>query len=355
MTGPKYPYLNLIDWPFRIVASQSTADIWVGRPDSLRKLEALKQSASRVPSSQIVLLWASFGSGKTHALLHLDHLAAQHDDLVPLYVVMPKGIRSFIEVYRAIADAALESGAAAMAGHWLFEHRGASAESDVHRALLRLAMYGEEDSVIAASWIRAEKVPMRDLRQIGIGTRIASTSDGIAALDRLISALQQDGERKVLLLLDEVQELEELGKRLSECVGGLHKVFDHHTEGLTLVLSFTTGTQAALRGILGETLFDRASFTLTLPPLTSHEAVDFVVQLVKAWSVDPSRAPHPFTTEAVKAVVHELVEHGITLTPRTVIKAFNQVLREAEAEIEAATIEAIDAPRAVGALPDDVA
>jgi hypothetical protein len=354
VTEPKYPYLNLADWPFQIVASPSTADVWVGRPEARRKLNALVRSASRVPASQIVLLWASFGSGKTHALLHLSVLAGKHQDLVPLYVVTPKGIRSFLEVYRAIADAALQSGAAAAAGRWLFEHHGASTESNVGLALLRLAVYGDDDSRTAAAWLRAERVPMKDLRQIGISARIETTDDAVNALNNLVPILQQNGEKKVVLLLDEVQELEELGKRLAECVGGLHKVFDHNTDGFTMVLSFTTGTQAALRGILGEALFDRASGTLTLPPLQLDEAVDFVTGLISAWSIDPSRVPFPFAQDAIKAVVHELSERRLALTPRSVIKTFDQILREAEADIEDGELETIDAAYAVSTLPSDV-
>jgi hypothetical protein len=354
MTDPKYPHLNLLDWPFQVVASTSTADVWVGRPDTHRRLERVERSASRIPASRIVLLWASFGSGKTHALLHLAHLAAQHEDLVPLYVVTPKGVRSFVDVYKAIADAALESSVATDAGRWLFEHRERSTESDVERALLRLAAYGKGDSETAAAWIRAQKVPMRDLHQIGITARIETAADAVTALNRLIAAMQQGGAKKLILLLDEVQELEDLGKRLSECMGGLHKVFDHNTEGLTMVLSFTTGTQAALRGILGEALFDRASLTLTLPPLRPGEAVDFVGDLVRAWSIDTAKTPYPFTDEAIKAVIHELEERGATLTPRTVIKAFNQILLEAEADIEDRELDVIDAAFAIGALSDDV-
>jgi energy-coupling factor transporter ATP-binding protein EcfA2 len=354
VTDPRYPYLNLADWPFQLVASASTADVWVGRPDFLRELRALERTVSRVQASQIVLLWASFGSGKTHALLHLAGLAAKHDDLVPLYVVTPKGIRSFIDIYRAIADSALESGAASFAGRALFERSGGSAESDVDRALLRIGVYGDEDANTAAAWLRAENVPMKDLRQIGIGARLQTTADAISALSRLVPRLQQNGEKKLVLLLDEVQELEELGKRLDECVGGLRKVFDQNTNGLTMVLSFTTAMQSSLRGILGDALFDRVSATLTLPPLRPDEAADFVTGLLKAWSIDPARAPFPFTPEAIKAVVRELVERRMALTPRTVIKTFNQLLRRAEGDIEDGLIEAIDTAFAVESLADDV-
>ena len=351
---PKYPHLNLRDWPFQIVASPSTAQVWIGRNDFLKRLRMLERSARRVPSSQVVLLWASFGSGKSHALLYLQHLAMKNEDLIPLYVVIPEGVRSFLDVYRAIVDSALESNAAAAAGRWLFETGETVPGSDVERALTRIAVYGEEESTTASAWLRGDKVPMKDLRQIGIGSRIESTPEAITALNKLIQIMQKKGQRKVLLLLDEVQELVDLGKKLSECVGALHKIFDQNTVGLTMVLSFTTALQQSLHGILGGALSDRASMTLTLPPLASDEAVRFVEELIEFWSVDPSKSPYPFSRATLKSVISELENRAAPLTPRSVIKAFNQILREAEQEIEEGRMGTIKPEFALGNIPEDL-
>jgi hypothetical protein len=342
MVESEYAHLNLRGWPFHVTAGVTAGEVWVGRPDLQRKMQNLVRSASRHPASRIVLLWATFGSGKTHALRYIAHVASTHDDLVPVYVTTPEGIRSFLDIYRAIVDALLKDGLLNDAGTRLFKHRPGGGRSDVERALLRIATLGEGGANIAGAWLRAERVPIRELREVGLNSRVETVADAVDALNELIEALRLDGTRSVMLLIDEVQVLEGLGKRLGECIGGLHKVFDRNTEGLTLVLSFTTGTLATVRAILGEILIDRSSRTYTLPPLTTLEGVQFIEDLLREWSIDESAAPAPFTQEAIREVVAELAGPDVTLTPRALIKAFDSILREAEPDIEDQTLAVID-------------
>jgi hypothetical protein len=338
-----YEHLNLRGWPFNIVPSEETAAVWVGRKAARRKLQMLIRSMSRIDASQIVLLWAPYGSGKTHALRHLQWLARDRADLLPLYVVTPKGIRSFLDIYRAIIDAALSTGAVAAAGQDLFRRVGMEGGTDVERAIVRIGTLPADMARTAVDWLKAEKVPMRDLKDIGIGRRLEGTSDGIDALNELISILQRDGVVKLLLLLDEIQELAEIrGPRLDEARGGLHKVFDRNTQGLTIVLSFTTATQVAVSRIIGDTLFDRRSEILSLPPIEKDEATSLIEGLIAAWSLEEKRVPFPFTLDAIKAGVDEVARKNRQLTPRAVIRGFAHVLREADLDLEDGAISEAD-------------
>jgi hypothetical protein len=302
-----------------------------------------------VDSSQIVLLWATFGSGKSHALLHLRWQAANDAALVPIYVVIPQGVKSFMDLYRAIVDAAIEEGVLASSGRSFLE--GSDVElGDVGEALRRIA-FGQAGARIAQAWLRGERVAVRELREIGISRRIENVPDATIALNQLIAALRQGGSRTVLLLFDEVQELELLGKKLDECIGGLHKVFDRNQSGLVLVLSFTTGTQSALRAIIGDALFDRASAPITLPPLDRDDAEELILGLLREAAIDPSRVPFPFEDGVVKAMVKELDGRHEELTPRNVIKAFDAILREADLAIEDGEISSVDVKFAHQALP----
>lgn len=336
-------HLNLRGWPFTIVPSEETAAVWVGRPQLRRQLRVLLRTASRVAASQIVLLWSSFGQGKTHALRHLEGLARQEPNVLPLYIVTPRGIRSFVDIYRAVVDSVIKAGVLTAAGRDLFDRTGGHVESDLERAVLRMAMYSEDESRVAASWLGAEKVSLWDLRNVGISQRIESSAYAIEVLNHLVRVLQRAGTVRILLLVDEVQELEDVGrKHLSECTGGLHKIFDRNTEGLTMVLSFTTATRPSLKGIIGDALFDRSSDVLSLPPLTPDEAVEFVEGLLLEWSLDPSKSPAPFSPSAIRAVVKVLNERLSELTPRTVIRHFNKLLRDADLDIEDRVIDRID-------------
>jgi hypothetical protein len=354
-------HLNLRGWPFNVVPSEETAAVWVGREAARRRLLALIRSIGRIDASQIVLLWAPYGSGKTHALRHLQWLAHDRANLLPLYVVTPKGIRSFLDIYRAIIDAAISTGAVAAAGQDLFRRVGMEGGTDVERALVRIGTLPADMARTAIDWLKADKVPMKELKDIGIARRLEGTSDGIEALNELIQILQRDGAVKLLLLLDEIQELAEIkGARLDEARGGLHKVFDRNPQGLTMVLSFTTATQVAVSRIIGETLFDRRSEILSLPPIETAEAVELITGLVRAWSTDEDRAPYPFTEEAIEAGVAEIAKRNRQLTPRAVIRGFAHVLREADLDLEDSVISVADADYVRDKLssssdPDDVA
>jgi hypothetical protein len=291
------------------------------------------------------LLWADYGAGKTHALRHLEFLARSVDGLVPLYVVTPRGIKSFLDVYRAIIDSAAQSGILATIGRELFNATmQREVQPDVDRALVRIPTYDERTAKIALSWLKAEHVAASDMRDIGLSRRLESTADAVDALNRIMGLIRADGKRSVLLLLDEVQELTDLKKRLPEAVGGLHKLFDKNTEGLTIIFSFTLGSPDEVAHIIGDAMFDRAAkgIGLRLPELDAGEAIALVKGLLAYCSIDRSRAPFPFTQSAVEELVRHVRANSTILTPRDVLQAANAVLREADFDISDGVVDFIE-------------
>ena len=164
--------------------------------------------------------------------------------------------------------------------------------------------------------------------------------------------LRSESEVELILLLDEDPGAWSLAPaRLEQAVGGLHKVFDRAIE-LTLVFCFTTTAPQTIARVIGETLYERRSETLTLPPLSRQEAVDFITELVREWSVDPQRAPFPFTSSAIGAVIDTLpADDG--LIPRDLIRACDTVLRAADLDIEDGAITEIDAEYARARLAEE--
>jgi hypothetical protein len=353
MNAGNLEHLNLGRWPFHIVPSEETAQVWIGRPAVQRRLRKLVRSIPRVSASQLVLLWAAFGAGKTHALRHVQHLAREVPDVISLYVVTPKGIRSFLDIYKAIIDAAVNDGLIAAAGRDLFSRLGGQGRTDFERALIIIGTLPGDRAELAVSWLKAEKVPLRDLRDIGINRRLESTADGIEALNDLIAALQREGNVKLLFLLDEIQELAELGNKHDEAVGGLHKVFDRNTKGVTMILSFTTGSQAQVESLLGQTLFDRRSDVIALPPIDVDEGVELVDGLLRESSIDRDKAPYPFTPEALRAVVEKVDDSVAQLTPRAAIRALNRILRDADLDITDGEIEMVDRDYALARMAEE--
>jgi len=218
-------------------------------------MRALIRSTGRVGVSQFLLLWADFGAGKTHALRYLEFLARENSHLAPLYVVTPRGVRTFVDLYRAIIDAMHEAGLLQTIGQDIFDRTlKVGVESDLERALIRIPTYNQETAKMALALLRADRVPAAELRELGVSRRLETAADAVNALDQLLGLVRRE-DRHMLLLLDEMQELADLGRRLPEAVGGLHKVFDRNREGLTMVCSFTTGSQQAVQGIVGDALF----------------------------------------------------------------------------------------------------
>lgn len=347
-----HPHLNLRDWPFQIVPSSETAAVWVGRPEVERKLQGVLRTARRVPASRIVLLWAAYGAGKTHALRYLGHQADDGDRVEALYVVTPKGIKNFLDIYRSVIDAALSSDMLSNLGLALYERSGAEQPTDLRRALVRIVSLSEPQTRVPLAWLKAEKVAVRDLRDNTLTRRLETSADGIETLNELVAILHAELGVRLILLLDEIQELGELAHRqLDEAVGGLHKVFDRNTDSLTLVLSFTTAAQNTVKAIIGDTLYERRSDTLTLPPLAPGEAVEFAEGLLRAWSIDPDRAPFPFTHDAIETIVGRLASDD-GLTPRDLIRAFDAILRNADLDLEEGVITEIDAPEALKRLAE---
>ena len=347
----EFAHLNLEAWPFQVVPSDESSKRWVGRPAMERKLRGLLRTVQRVSPSRIVLLWAAYGAGKTHALRHLAHLADDQRDVRALYVVTPKGVKHFLDVYRAVVDAALRNDLISELGLALYRRSGPDQPTNLRRALVRIVSLNEPQTRTPVSWLKAEKVPAAELRASGLTRRLETSPDGIDTLNELVELLRTELGVKLILLLDEIQELGELAPRqLDEAVGGLHKVFDRNTEGLTLVFSFTTAAQDTVEGIIGSTLYERRSDTLALPALSADEGVAFVGELIAQRSLDKTRAPFPFTPQAIRAVVEHVVgPDGVT--PRELIRAFDAILRDAEVEIDDGVLTGLTPKEALDRVP----
>lgn len=342
-----FAHLNLQDWPFQVVPSEESAKTWVGRPDFERKLHGLLRTVRRIHPSRIVLLWAAYGAGKTHALRYLAHLTSDQQDVRALYVVTPKGIRHFLDVYRAMVHAALRSDLISELGLALYRRSGPEQPTNLRRALVRIVSLNEPQTRAPVSWLKAEKVAAADLRASGLTRRLETSADGIDTLNEFVELLRTQLGVKLILMLDEIQELGELASRhLDEAIGGLHKVFDRNTEDLTFVFSFTTAAQDTVQAIIGTTLYERRSDVLTLPALSAEEGVSFVRGLIEAHSIDKVRAPFPFTSDAIEAIVDHVAGRG-GLTPRELIRAFDTILRDAEMDIQDGVLSQLTAEEAL--------
>lgn len=337
-----YEELNLKEWPFQIVPDEEFAKIWAGRPQTKKQIGLLLRKMQFIPKSGLHLLWANFGMGKTHTLLHIQYLCEQTNGrLIPVYAVMPKKANGFLEVYRAIVSqlpygylgdqlvAAGQGWSGSMAMHPLF-----SQSPGVVNALLAIRGGDTEKGVIAKQWIMAQPgLTARELRKAGITYRIKTPEDAINTLDALTNlAIYSSSkiQKKLIVMLDEFQRIGELRTRVrDEINAGLHSYYNDHPKGLEIILSFSFGRQDNMTYLLNDALNSRAEpQQISLDVLSEEEAVDFLKDLLLQFRIHPTEQwAYPFSEEAIYYLIHRISQTE-SLTPRRLMQYSSHVLLE---------------------------
>jgi len=357
-----YPHLFLRDWPFRIVPSRESAKVWADREVVREQVLNLLNQLSRRSISSLHLMWADFGAGKTHTLLHMCNLCESRvfETLLPVYVEWPKSTKTFLDVYRAASlafserllpellyAALVRNSIATILGTVRRQHPGMAVVLEALQAGIANAL------PVAMRWLRADPtLYKRELRVLGPLERIESSDEAVRVLGALVSLLVMSGTyRRLLLMVDEFQRMGTLRPRVREEVNsGLHTLVNTCPDGLTLLLSFSFGRPENIKYLISNELRSRADLEMiSLPVFSRKEAHRFTVDLLDAHRIEgaPSHL-YPFTEQAIRAI---LARTG-TLIPREIIKRLDMVLRRAEIAIHAGQIQAISRSFAEEVLAD---
>ncbi len=338
-----YEHLNLKAWPFRTAADPEFAPIWAGRPQAKKQLERLLWKMQFAPKSGLHLLWANFGMGKTHTLFHLQHLCQQTQGrLIPVYAVMPKQVRGFLAVYRAVASELpydfLGEQLVKVGSSWsgsLTLHHMFSRSPGVVSALLAIRSGDAEKGTTARQWLIAQPgLTARHLRAVGVTYRIKTPEDAINALTALtrLATFESHPPTKLVIMLDEYQRIGELRSRvLSEVNAGLHSYYNEHPTGLEIILSFSFGREDNVAYLLSDELKSRAepqSISLDVP--SQAEGTEFIRDLLAQFRLhEEKRWAYPFSAEAVETIVKHIARIK-ALTPRRLMLYANHVLLESQ-------------------------
>jgi hypothetical protein len=336
-----YEHLNLKAWPFQVVPDPEFAAIWAGRRQTKRQLERLLWKMQFTPKSGLHLLWANFGMGKTHTLLHLQHLCRQTQGrLTPLYAVMPKRIRGFLEVYRAITSELpygfLGDRLVKVGSTWsgsLTLHPMFSKSPGVVSAILAIRSGDAEKATAARQWLIGQPgLTSRHLRLVGVTYRIRTPEDAINALTALtrLATFKSNPPTKLIVMLDEYQRIGELKPRvMSEVNASLHSYYNEHPSGLEIFLSFSFGREDNVAYLLSDELKSRAEpQSISLDILSRAEAVEFIRDLLAQFSLEEDeRWAYPFSPEAIEALVAHIAKTK-ALTPRRLMQFADHILTE---------------------------
>jgi len=321
----------------------------------------------RRDTSSIQVFWAWFGAGKTHTLHYLSHYAGEaakencNNRLITVYTEFPKGVRSFLDLYRSLlvavdsevlTEAFLEVATSKLGAQ--MQHRLQQASPDLFTALHVLATGNLQSQQLAHRWLRGDRVPISDLRRVGIVQGVTTSEEAIRTLAAIIgmlnAAAQAQGRpaARFIWIIDEFQRIKKAGARgLEDINSGLHSTFNACPNALTLVLSFSGRPQpTGLPDSFSRELRDRIGRTkvLVLPPMSADEALRFVCEILSQFrpSTDAqSTAPFfPFTEASCKAIIAEIQAKG-EMKPRSLMNALNAVLQEADPLIEKKQLDVI--------------
>ncbi|MBI4330568.1 MAG: hypothetical protein HY673_04755 [Chloroflexi bacterium] len=342
--------LGLREWPFGVVPDPDKTLIWADRRELLNQLNRLMRRIKGNPASTLHLLWADFGAGKTHTLLYLrQNLLSAKSAILPVYAVLPKETRSFVDVYRAIASS--------LTIEKLIEiYRVSSKTAELQNAgpligekwndvltVLRALSIGS-DSVVesAKKWMLADQsLTRQELFSTSLPDKIRTVDDAIAVVSSIFRLMSIDSSR-VVLMIDEFQRTGRLRTGIrNDIQAGLRTFFNNCPTGLSIVLSFKFGAAKEVETYLSEELRDLADpQVIMIPVLDQGGAKDFLTDLVEQVKVPGTDCR--IQQDAIASLVESVSTVG-TLKPRLITKTASLLFSEGAMDIEDGLVDSIDA------------
>lgn len=342
-----YESFNLKEWPFRVSADEKFAAVWAGRAKTKERIDRLLRKIELLPKSGLHIFWANFGMGKTHTLYYLkQHCQKTVGQIIPIYTVMPKRSTGFLELYREIVQAFLSTEMREYLGRQMIDlgqnsmvtsialHPIFSKSPGVVKALLAIRNGSIEETTTAMQWLTAQPgLDARSMKTIGITYRIKTPEDAINSLSTLINLaiLGKNKQKQLLIMIDEFQRIGELRPSImSQVNSSLHTVFNSHTTGLQLLLTFSFGKKENVDYLLSSELKSRAEpQTINLDVLSHEEGIEFLSQLLGQFRINDNEPNplFPFSREAADILI-TTISNQKDLTPRRIMHFSNYVLSE---------------------------
>lgn len=341
--------LRLKYWPFALVPQSGAELVWADRELLKKQITLLGRRLARHQAVSLHLLWADFGAGKTHTLLYIrqEALKGVFGSMLPLYCALPKGCRTFVDIYRAIAQALPAAllldayhKAFALAGHEVVVATLGECSPNLLPCLQAIAVGREVQQRIALGWLHGEGgVPASDLRGLSIFGRIRSTDEAVNVLRGLVRLFNLAGYKRVFLMVDEFQRVEALRRQQQDEINaGLHGFYNACGHGMSLLLSFSFGVEENIKHFLNDELLSRVDpIRISIPAMTTADGESFLNDVLQQARED---AEWPVEKGVVPAIVRA-VENQLTLTPRRLLKAAGVFFELAAMDLEDGKVQRI--------------
>jgi len=333
-------------WPFASVPDPERARYWAGRPEQKRLIDSLLNRWGLRDRSEINVIWADYGQGKSHTLLYmLGRL--QSPKIVAHYLQLPAVssgspfVRLYEQIMRDFPFALLADEVFARyksAPMNLFSEPSASQRYLVQ--MLWLIGTRAPGSDVAERWLRGMRTVQAEHKELIVGgKRIAlpgaprTAPDCLRVLDDIVWATTESpisNGRLLVLLIDEFQRIGSLSRtKGGEVCDSLHLLFNRHPRRFHLLLSFATGLPQGIPLVLTKDLINRVSSRVGFRPLTHAEGRGYVQELMRQFAEQAGLSSGtdfgPFESKAVDFLLERATHESLGLSPRRINIMFDLV------------------------------
>lgn len=370
-----------VDWnlvlltrnPFPITPPlRSEEAVWAGLERLKSQFEILFTEAITSSTSQVVLNWGAWGSGKTHAAIyfgtpeHLPQIAnKQYQNTHILYVRTPNDpSQADMILYRDIIETIRFSTLRRIVRDLMVEHQQETAlrilqdalgSEALGKALWLLGMEKESSGQLrllgedeeSQEWNRLlesyffSQYTKTDLRRLGLSRGIDSARDRFRVLGGILQCLigleaTQDVEQhsRVILWIDELENLIYFTSRqYLPFTQGLRDLIDRLPNYFTLLMNFTLAAPEAFEDatvVLGDALMDRITHQIYFQEPSEAEAYQYICDLLQQFRTEDPRShglpvTYPFEEDTLKRLISSLPSR----TPRDLNQRCSEIITKA--------------------------
>lgn len=316
-------------WPFSVVPDPSGRIIWAGRPALKQQIEQYLGVLSLRPQSSVDVIWAAFGSGKTHFLLYLAQEAQERGKTIAWYCVTPKAASNLADFYQAIGKSIpVDRITQAIA---IVDQRG-QLESDFKNVFRALYMGSTDQKGVATGWIQGKPTNLRTARAlVDVPFKLDGPQEILNLLTAIVSVVSKSGWR-FMLLLDEYQRIRTLKAPLRETVSAMFlDLFNSVPRGVSLLFSCSGMQQAVALQSIPPELHDRmrGHRPFAIPAMSGEEAHEFATDLIRLQRPQgyAGSALGPFSKATLDLAISRLIApSGGHLTPRRLMQVLDNAL-----------------------------
>lgn len=343
-----YASCNLIDNPFRpsaIGVDDPRAGIWVGYDKQQAALERLlkRVRADQVGLTSFVLLYGTWGTGKSHALLWSRNWVKSTTSGVAYYLPTLKRDKGKLALNIALKEDVVDSGQLPEDLHkyyaWLSKkilevtvaHEGIQPEDAINR------LFPTPEQRALAQSIHQTGGKTEQLA-VFLSKHLGSDHEAVTLFSKIVNLLileigESDKERftqAVYLFIDELDDLSrQPAKDSLQTNDTIRHLYDACPNAFGLIIGASAELNT-LQHLFTEYVLSRMTRKIEFSFLDQNAAKTFIRDVLDLKSnrvdldVAEKRGYFPLTEEAVA----EIVSHLRQITPRDVVNTMQQVLEE---------------------------